>query len=93
MPSSIPYNHPSLVLGNIVNPDILAKLRQIGVIQARIDAAQDKMNAYISMKRSLTMTVNELLGMNVDISALTARVEELDREIAQSAADYTGARH
>lgn len=92
MPSSIPYNHPSLVLGNIVNPDILAKLRQIGVIQARIDAAQDKMNAYISMKRSLTMTVNELLGMNVDISALTARVEELDREIAQSAADYTGAR-
>lgn len=92
MPSSIPYSHPSLVLGNIVSPLILGKLRQISVLQARIDAAQDKMNAYISMKRSLDMTVNELLGMNVDISAVTAKAQDLDKFIAQAAADYTATR-
>ena len=88
MPSSIPYTHPSLVLGNIVSPEIISKLLQITSLQSRIDAAQDKMNATITMKRSLEMTVNELLNMNVDVSAITARISEVDKEISTAASDY-----
>jgi hypothetical protein len=88
MPSSIPYSHPSLVLGNIVNPDILRQLQLIGSLQARIDAAQNKMNAFIAMKRSLEMTVSELLNMNVDVSAITDRIAAIDKEIAAAATDY-----
>jgi hypothetical protein len=88
MPSSIPYTHPSLVLGNIVSPAIVSQLMQIGSLQSRIDAAQDKMNSFIAMKRSLEMTVNELLNMNVDVSPITDRIGEVDKEITTAASDY-----
>ncbi|MGX5817984.1 hypothetical protein ACWKWU_07300 [Chitinophaga lutea] len=92
MPSSIPYTHPSLTLGAIADPGMLDKLKQIGVLQSKIDAAQDKVNAYLSMRRSLDMTVNELLAMNVDITTVAAKSEEMGQLIAQSAADYAATR-
>src|SRR5579859_6329934 len=88
MPSSIPYTHPSLVLGNIVNPDMLRRLRKISSLNDHIDAAQNRMNAFITMKRSLEMTVSELLNMNVDVSAITAKIAAIDKQIAAAAANY-----
>ena len=59
MPSSIPY-HPALVLGNIVDLDILAQVKAIGDEQARADAAEQRLNDQIALKRSLDMTLLEL---------------------------------
>ena len=92
MPSSIPYDHPSLVLGNVINPQILAKLKQISSLQSKIDAAQDKMNSHVALKRSIGMTVNEMLDMNVDAKALIEKVKEIDDTIIKAAADYAAAR-
>ena len=92
MPSSIPYDHPSLVLGNIVDPKLLAMLRQIGSAQAKIDSAQDKMNSFITMKRSLSMTLNELVGMNIEVGQLTSKIKQVDLKIVKAANDYINSR-
>ncbi|MEZ4918092.1 MAG: hypothetical protein R2792_03210 [Saprospiraceae bacterium] len=88
MPSSIPFDHPSLVLGNIVDPNLLAMLKSIGNAQAKIDAAQDKMNALLAMKRGLSMTMNELIGMNVSVDELNKRLKDVDQKIQKAATDY-----
>lgn len=88
MPSSIPYDHPSLVLGNIVDPSVLNILKKIIQCQTKIDAAQDKLNSLIMMKRSMAMTMNELSDMNIDVSALQDKQPEVDQSIVKSAGDY-----
>src|SRR5579872_5157159 len=88
MPSSIPYDHPSLVLGNIVSPVLLSRLRQISNLQAGMDAAQDKLSSYISMKRSLSMTIDELLNMKVDITGLEEKITDIDASIVRCAGEY-----
>lgn len=92
MPSSIPYDHPSLVLGNIINPLVLQKLKQIAGLQAKIDAAQDKMNSHVALKRSMQMTIDEMIDMNVDVSALQEKLQEIDDSIVNAAIGYTTAR-
>lgn len=92
MPSSIPYDHPSLALGNIIDPAVLDILQKINQCQTRIDAAQDKLNSFIALKKSMTMTLNELSDMNVDVSGLQDKQPEIDRSIVQSATDYLSAR-
>jgi hypothetical protein len=92
MPASIPYDHPSLVLGNIVHPAILDKLKKINALQAQTEAAQDKVNAYISMKRSLEMTIDELIDMNVDISVLVQKIQDIDNAIVDAATNYANTR-
>jgi hypothetical protein len=92
MPSSIPYDHPSLVLGNIVDPAVLTLLKKINQCQVKIDAAQDKLQSFILMKRSIAMTINELRDMDVDTSGLTDQQPEIDRSISQSASGYLTAR-
>jgi ACT domain-containing protein len=67
MPSSIPYHHPSLVLGKIVDTKVLDNLKEINKCQQNIDAAQERLNSLIMMKRSITMTINELKDMNVEM--------------------------
>lgn len=63
MPSSIPYD-PSLVLGNIVDKKILEQVKQISDIQAQADAVEQQLNDQISLKRSLDMTLLELMEMD-----------------------------
>lgn len=92
MPSSIPYDHPSLVIGNIVDPAVLSILKNISKCQSKIDAAQDKLNAFILMKRSIAMTINELTDLNIDITELKNKQPEIDQSITQSASDYLSAR-
>lgn len=92
MPSSIPYDHPSLILGNIVDPAVLIILKKINQCQTKIDAAQDKMNSFIALKRSMEMTMNELNDMNVDVSDIQDKQPEMDQSITKSASDYLSTR-
>lgn len=91
MPSSIPYD-PSLALGAIVEPAAFAILKQIAELDAAIDAAQDNLNSFISMKRSIDMTLHELIDMEIDPSEIKAKSEELKKEISKAATEYAAIR-
>lgn len=88
MPTSIPYDHPSLILGNIVDTKVLDLLNQIAKLQMDIDTAQDKLNSNVTLKRSLTMTISELMGLGIDISEITNKIKEIDASITSSAKSY-----
>lgn len=92
MLNSIPYDHPSLVLGNIVDTKVLGILKKISGAGNAIDASQSKMNSLMTMKRNIAMTIGELLDMNVDVSALQEKLSSLDQNIAQAAGEYIDAR-
>jgi hypothetical protein len=91
MPTTIPYD-PSLALGNVVHPDTLDLLEQLSQAQAPIDAAQDTMNSLISMKRSLDMTVQELMNMQIDPSDLQKESADVGKQISKAATDYAKTR-
>ncbi|WP_332740998.1 hypothetical protein [Hydrogenophaga sp.] len=92
MASSIPFDHPSLVLGHVVNTDLLTLLEKIASLQAKTDAAFERMNSFIAMRRGLSMTINELLALGVDITALKAKIVELNQNVSEAARDYMTAR-
>lgn len=91
MPSTIPYD-PSLALGAIVDPAAFSTLTDISELDAAIDAAQDTLNSFISMKRSIDMTIHELIDMEVDPRAIKQKSEEIKKEISKAAADYAAIR-
>lgn len=92
MASSIPFDHPSLVLGHVVNTDLLNLLEKIASLQARTDAAFERMNSFIAMRRGLSMTINELVGLGVDITELKTKIADLNRKVSDAARDYMTAR-
>lgn len=92
MPSSIPFDHPSLVLGNIVDTFILNQMKKINNLQSKIDAAHDTLNSQIMLRRSLSMMVNELTELGVDVSDLISKIKETDTTISQAATGYMNAR-
>ncbi len=92
MPSSIAYDHPSLVLGTVVDSQLLDLLDQISTLQQGIEAAQEKMNSLILMRRSFVMTLNELLDMNIDVSDLESEIKSIDAQISASATSYMATR-
>jgi len=91
MPSSIPYD-PSLVLGNLVSADRLHNLEAISDLQSPADAAEDTLNSLISMKRSLDMTIQELIDLGVDPAEVITTSADAGKQIAQAAADYAKAK-
>jgi hypothetical protein len=88
MPSAIPYNHPSLILGNIIDGKVLTVIKNISACQEKIDAAQDKLNSLMMMKRSLGMTMNELTDMNVDVKPIKTKLSEVNGKITAAATAY-----
>ena len=88
MPGTIPYNHPSLVLGHVANTRVMQKLQQMARLQSITDAAQEKLNALVQMKRSMTMTMNELKGMGVDMKEMENKLKEIDTNIPSAANEY-----
>lgn len=78
MPTSIPYD-PTLVLGNIVDDEKIKTLEAIADLQKPVDAAQEEMNSLILWKRSLDMTVQEMINMNVDDKELDPLNKEIDQ--------------
>jgi hypothetical protein len=91
MPTTIPYD-PSLTLGNIVHPDAMSVLLEISKQQAPIDAAQERMNSMIEMKRSLEMTVEELVNMKIDPGELRKQCDEVGKQVSDAAIDYAKVR-
>lgn len=87
MPSTIPYD-PSLVLGNLVTQDALDNLLAISALQAPIDAAEDTLNSYIALQRSITMTIQELIDMGVDTADLVQQNSDVNDSIQKAAIDY-----
>lgn len=92
MASSIPFDHPSLVLGHVVNTELLGLLEKIAALQAKTDAAFERMNSFIAMRRGLSMTINELVGLGVDVAELRTRIAELNHNVSDAARDYMAAR-
>ncbi len=92
MPTTIPYDHSSLVLGNIVDTKVLDLLSEMGKKQNTIDVAQDKLTSFLMMKRSLAMTINELIDMNIDVGDVKNKLAQLDTSISKSAIDYMSVR-
>jgi len=87
MPSTIPYD-PSLVLGNIVTKEKLDIVTAIASAQAPADAAEDALNSLISLKRSIDMTVQELIEMNIDATELIKESQETGKRITDAAVAY-----
>ena len=65
MPSTIPFD-PSLVLGNIADPGKIEALQKVAEAKRPIDLAQDDLNSLIATERSLAITLQELINMQVD---------------------------
>lgn len=87
MPSSIPYD-PSLVLGNIVTQEKLDNLVKISDLQAPADAAETNLNALISLKRSIDMTIQEMINMEVDATDLIKESQEVGKQMQEAAVAY-----
>ncbi len=91
MSSSIPYDHPSLVLGNIVNKKVLKGLNVVSSLQKEVDAAQDKLNSNITLKRSFEMTKSELMSLGVikkETKEITEGIKEIDKNILEASQKY-----
>ena len=87
MPSTIPYD-PSLILGNIVQQAKLDNVVKISSLQAPADAAQTNLNSLITLKRSIDMTVQEMIDMGIDVTDLIAESQDIGKEIQKAAIDY-----
>ena len=87
MPSTIPYD-PSLILGNIVPKEKLENIIQISKLQAPVDAAEANLNSLITLKRSIDMTIQEMVGMGVDASPVMEQSKSLDRDIQKAVISY-----
>ncbi|MDR2626688.1 MAG: hypothetical protein LBC40_01480 [Dysgonamonadaceae bacterium] len=87
MPSTIPYD-PSLVLGNIVEQEKLNTVVRIAEIQAPADAAQSELNSLITLKRSIDMTVQEMIDMGINAEELAQESREVGVEISKAATLY-----
>jgi len=90
MPTQIPFD-PSLVLGNIVDPKKITALEAVDAAQKPVNLAQEKLNALILSKRSLDMTVQEMIQMQVDakdMAKLTEQVSKTKSEMAKAAVEY-----
>jgi hypothetical protein len=92
MPLSITYNHPSLSLGNVVDIRLLNFMTKINRCQVDIDTARDKLNSLIQMKRSITMTINELQDIIMNMDNTKEKQTEIDKKIDQAATDYLSVR-
>ena len=93
MPQSIPFD-PSLTLGNIVHPEKIKALQTIDEAQQPINLAQEKLNSFILAKRSLDMTVQQMIQMQVTGDAmknLTKQVDDLKTKMAAAAGEYATA--
>src|SRR5262249_9651940 len=90
MPTTIPYD-PSLVLGSIVHAEVLENLEEIAAAQAPIDAAQDALSSLITIRRSLDMTVQELINLHVDPSDIIKEIDAVNTQMAEAGKDYAKA--
>lgn len=87
MPLSIP-NDPSLSIGDIVVQKKLDILIQISGEQAKIDAAEDALMSQIELKRSLDMTIQDMINMQIDVSDEIQMLEDVKKSISDAMKNY-----
>jgi hypothetical protein len=92
MPESIPSYRTAMALGDLADARALDLLHQVHTHQTKIDAARDRLNSRMALKRSLAMTVNELVELGVDATTFQEELRGLDASITASATDYLTAR-
>lgn len=89
MTAFISYSHPSLALGRVVDHKVLSLMNEIGAMQRKSDAAFDKMNALIALRRSMKMTMEELIGMDIEApDDIATRLAALDASVKAAAQSY-----
>ena len=88
MTSATPIQHPSLVLGGVIDRGVLALVSGLAAGQSRIDTAHERLNSYVLMKRSLGMTLNELRDLGADITTLQESLKSIDDSIKLAASEY-----
>ncbi|MBR9919259.1 MAG: hypothetical protein GYB31_00365 [Bacteroidetes bacterium] len=91
MPSTIPYD-PSIVIGNLVHPEDLKRLQQIGDNLADADQKEAELNNLIALKRSIDMTVQELVDMSIDPKDLIKQSQDVGKDITKAAVEYAKAK-
>ncbi len=87
MPSTIPYDQ-SLVLGNVVPLDKLENLVQMSELQAPADVAQTNLNSLIALKRSVDMTIQEMIDMGISPDDLITESRQIGDDIDKAASEY-----
>jgi hypothetical protein len=87
VPSTIPYD-PSLILGNIIDPAKLENITEISTLQAPADAAELTLNSFITLKRSIDMTVQEMIDMSIDATDLIKESQDVGTQIQTAAIEY-----
>lgn len=87
---SIPYD-PALVLGNLVDEDLVNRVLAISKAGAPADAAQERLDSFILAKRSMDMTIQELTGMGVDPKDVVKASKDLGKNVAAAAVDLAKA--
>lgn len=91
MSIALPYI-PNLTLGGIVDPSTMKTLLAMSEATGKIDVAHDHLNSQISMKRSLEMTAQELENLHIDTETLTGKLQEVNKNIDEAAANYAKVR-
>lgn len=87
MPPKIPYD-PSLVLGSVIDANTLGILSDMAKVEAKVDAAQESLNAVLASKKSLENTRSELENLGLDAQALNEALQELFPDIAAAGQRY-----
>src|SRR5262249_8998006 len=87
---SIPFD-PKLVLGNLVDDNVLQSLLAISAAGAPADSAQENLNSLILARRSLDMTIQELPGMGIDPPEVVKAPADLGKEVSDAAVAYAKA--
>jgi hypothetical protein len=91
MPSTIPYDS-SLVLGSIVDKKKLDLVVKIAELQAPADTAQNDLNSLITLKRSIDMTIQEMIDMGIDVSELRLESSIINEQVQKAAVGYGAAK-
>eukprot|EP00547_Thalassionema_nitzschioides_P010259 CAMPEP_0194228322 /NCGR_PEP_ID=MMETSP0156-20130528/43314_1 /TAXON_ID=33649 /ORGANISM="Thalassionema nitzschioides, Strain L26-B" /LENGTH=497 /DNA_ID=CAMNT_0038960833 /DNA_START=182 /DNA_END=1675 /DNA_ORIENTATION=+ len=87
--TSIPAD-PSLVLGNIIDPEKIDQLMAIAELQQPVDLATDRLNNLTMSSYKMGMIYQQMVNMGVDFVSLTAIQAEqiaLKAELADAAID------
>ncbi len=93
MSSTIPYD-PTLVLGNLIDPQQITNLKAISDAQRTVDLAQNTLNDCIRAKQKFQMTFTELSNLGLSDEQLQPLVTEmgtLNTTLAANAKKYADA--
>jgi|GEM_PF-3057434 len=91
MSSSVAFSHPSLSLGNVVDPELLVVFRKIQSCKKVIESKKERLDSLVALKRSLEMTANELESMKIETMVIREKFKELNDSIEEAAGQYMDA--